>query len=216
MEVKIIGLTQYIDENREIGEPEELIERAARVCYRSDTRPGKRDAFLRARIRDGHTSILEHASVTFEISGISRACSHQIVRHRIASYSQESQRYVDMSDPEFSVPPSIAENDKAMQIWNKHMTSISDVYEKLRKLGVKKEDARFVLPNASQTKIVCTMNYRSLLNFFSLRLSPHAQWEIRRVAWRMLNLIAPLSPVVFGDALYHYVELYPDLLDMDV
>lgn len=114
MHVEIIGITGF-----QIGEggPEALLEHAGRACYRSESRgrPGK---FLQARIREGHESIIEHASVTFEISGISRACSHQLVRHRLASYSQESQRYVDMTAPEFVMPPSVAENPQARAVWD--------------------------------------------------------------------------------------------------
>ena len=105
MEVELIAVTKYL---RGDGTAEELVEHAGRVCYRSAGKgePGK---FIQRRIREGHESIIEHASLTFEISGISRACSHQLVRHRIASYSQESQRFVDLSDPEFVVPPSMAD-----------------------------------------------------------------------------------------------------------
>ena len=106
MQVDLIAITNFLSGN---GTPEELIEHAGRVCYRSQTR-GNTAAFLRARLRDGHESIIEHASATFEVSGISRACPHQLVRHRLASYSQESQRYVDMSNPELITPPTIAKN----------------------------------------------------------------------------------------------------------
>ena len=99
MQVDLIAITHFLSGN---GTPEELIEHAGRVCYRSQSR-GNPAAFLRARLRDGHESIIEHASATFEVSGISRACSHQLVRHRLASYSQESQRYVDMSNPELVI-----------------------------------------------------------------------------------------------------------------
>ena len=96
MNVELIAITQYLRGN---GTPEELLEHAGRVCYRSKAR-GNPAKFLRARIREGHESLIEHAAATFEISGISRAASHQLVRHRLASYSQESQRYVSMSDPD--------------------------------------------------------------------------------------------------------------------
>ena len=109
MKVELIAVTQYL---RGDGTPEELIEHAGRVCYRSQSR-GDPATFLRARLRDGHESIIEHAGATFEISGISRACSHQLVRHRLASYSQESQRYVDMSDPALVLPDAIADDARA-------------------------------------------------------------------------------------------------------
>ena len=114
MKVELIAITRYLQGD---GTPEELLEHAGRVCYRTESR-GEPGRFLRARVREGHESIVEHASATFEISGISRACSHQLVRHRIASYSQESQRYVDMSDPEWVLPTSIAENPEARVVWD--------------------------------------------------------------------------------------------------
>lgn len=195
MHVNIIGLTNYVEGD---GSSELLLEHAGRSCYRSAARedPGK---FLRARISEGHESIIEHASVTFEISGISRACSHQLVRHRIASYSQESQRYVDMSAPEFVVPPSVAESPQALAIWNECMDQVADAYHRLRELRVRKEDARFVLPNATATRIIVTMNFRSLRHFFSVRCDRAAQWEIRALALEMLRQVHALAPSIFDD-----------------
>ncbi|MEJ2207589.1 MAG: FAD-dependent thymidylate synthase [Anaerolineae bacterium] len=165
MHVEIIGLSHFEQGD---GSPEALLEQAGRACYRSEGqgRPGR---FLRARIGEGHESIIEHASVTFDITGISRACSHQLVRHRIASYSQESQRYVDMSAPEFVTPPSIAENPEARAIWDEFLAGVGETYRRLRALGVRKEDARFVLPNAATTRIIVTMNFRSLRHLFEVR-----------------------------------------------
>jgi thymidylate synthase (FAD) len=117
--------------------------------------------------------------VTFDIRGISRACSHQLVRHRLASYSQESQRYVDMSAPQFIVPPSVAENPRVMAIWQRTMGQVAEAYHGLRELGVRKEDARFLLPNATATRIIVTMNLRELRHLFSVRCEKAAQWEIR-------------------------------------
>ena len=195
MQVELIGITQYLRGN---GTPEELLERAGRVCYRTGTRddPGR---FLRARVREGHESIIEHASATFEISGVSRACTHQLVRHRIASYSQESQRYVEMSDPEWALPAALADNAEAQVIWDRFASEVKTAYRALRELGVRKEDARFVLPNAAATRIIVTMNFRELRTVFRLRISPHAQWEIRDVCVRMLELVYPLAPSVFGE-----------------
>jgi thymidylate synthase (FAD) len=197
MNVELIAVTQYLHGT---GDTEALLEHAGRVCYRSESRgePGK---FLRARIREGHESLIEHASATFEISGISRACSHQLVRHRLASYSQESQRYVAMDHPAFVVPDAIAANPQALAVWERFAAQVTTTYRQLRDLGVPKEDARFVLPNATATRIVTTMNFRELLHFFSLRITPEAQWEIRRVALRMLMLLVPHAPTVFGDRL---------------
>jgi thymidylate synthase (FAD) len=137
MKVELIAITQPVGE----GTSEVLLEHAGRVCYRSrgQSQPGR---FLQNLVREGHESIIEHASATFEISGVSRACSHQLVRHRLASYSQESQRYVDMSRPEFVVPPGVAENPAARAIWDRFMADVAETYRQLRSHGVRKEDAR--------------------------------------------------------------------------
>jgi thymidylate synthase (FAD) len=195
MQVEVIAFTRYLGEE---GEPEALVEHAGRACYRSEPK-GDRGRFLRARMREGHESIIEHASVTFDISGISRACSHQLVRHRIASYSQESQRYVDMVNPHFVVPPSVAELPEAMAVWRQFMGEVTAAYRRLRELGVRKEDARFVLPNATATRIVVTMNFRALRHFFSVRCDKAAQWEIRALALEMLHQVHALAPAVFDD-----------------
>jgi thymidylate synthase (FAD) len=202
MRVEIIGITNFAQSD---GRPEALLEYAGRACYRSEPKgtPGK---FLEARIREGHESIVEHAAVTFEIDGISRACSHQLVRHRIASYSQESQRYVDMSAPEFVVPPSVAENPEAMAVWEEFMGQVADTYHRLRALGARKEDARFVLPNATATRIIVTMNFRSLRHFFSVRCDRAAQWEIRLLALEMLRQVYLLAPSVFGDLHHRFLS----------
>jgi thymidylate synthase (FAD) len=204
MQVEIIGITDYDSRS---GGPEALLEHAGRACYRSESRgePGK---FLESRIREGHESIIEHASVTFEISGISRACSHQLVRHRIASYSQESQRYVDMSEPEFVVPPSVASNPEAEEVWREFEQEVVDVYRRLRTLGIRKEDARFVLPNAAATLIIVTMNFRALRHLFSVRCDPSAQWEIRLLCLEMLRQVHALAPAVFGD---HYERYFGEI-----
>ena len=179
--------------------PEELIETAGRTCYRS--KGVGSDTFIRNRIKEGHESIIEHASITFKIDGISRACSHQLVRHRIASYSQESQRYVDMSEPEFVVPPSILESDDdfALSLWQATLDYMTDVYQRLREKGIRKEDARYLLPNATKTTIIVTMNFRALRNFFEVRCDKAAQWEIRELAMQMLDISYTLAPAVFGD-----------------
>jgi len=199
--VEIIGVTSYPQHD---DGTEALLEHAGRACYRSESkgRPGK---FLQARIREGHESLIEHASVTFDISGISRACSHQLVRHRIASYSQESQRYVDMSNPEFVVPPSVDRDPEAQAIWDEFIAQVADTYHRLRELGVRKEDARFVLPNATATRIIVTMNFRSLRHLFSVRCDKAAQWEIRELALEMLRQVHEIAPSVFGDLYERYL-----------
>lgn len=196
MHVELIAITHYLHGN---GTPEELIEHAGRVCYRSEAQ-GDTGAFIQRRLREGHESIIEHASATFEISGVSRACSHQLVRHRLASYSQESQRYVDMSDAEFVVPDSIATDQEAQAVWDEFMARARNAYHALRQRGIRKEDCRFLLPNATATRIVMTMNFRELRHFIKLRgLNPAAQWEIRELANRILDLAYEQAPSVFQD-----------------
>jgi thymidylate synthase (FAD) len=205
MNVELIAITRYLGGD---GKPEELLEHAGRICYRSQGHgePGK---FIRARVREGHESIIEHASATFEISGISRACSHQLVRHRLASYSQESQRYVDMAEPEWALPPDVADDPDAMALWMDFARTVKDAYQALRGLGIRKEDARFVLPNAAATRILVTMNFRELLHFFRIRIARAAQWEIRDVGVHMLELIYPYAPSVFGDLRETLMERHP-------
>jgi thymidylate synthase (FAD) len=206
MQVELIALTHYL---RGEGSPEALIEHAGRVCYRSQGR-GDPAAFIRARLDEGHESIIEHASATFEVAGISRACSHQLVRHRLASYSQESQRYVDMSDPDVVMPEAINGDPEAQALWQDFMEHVVTTYQALRKRGIRKEDARFVLPNAAATRIIVTMNFRELLHFFRLRITPEAQWEIRRMALEMLRRLAPHAPAVFGDLLTQIRADHPE------
>jgi thymidylate synthase (FAD) len=195
MQVELIAITRYLKGD---GTPEGLLEYAGRVCYRSEGK-GNPGRFLRARIREGHESLIEHASATFEISGLSRAASHQLVRHRLASFSQESQRYVEWSNPEWVLPPAVEDNPEAQAVWEKLSSEVQSAYQALRKLKVRKEDARFVLPNAAATRIVMTMNFRNLLHLFRLRISREAQWEIRELCVRMLELVTPHAPNVFGD-----------------
>jgi len=195
MEVKVIAFSSV---------PEYTIEHAGRVCYRSEFQsPG----FIQARIRDGHESIIEHASISFEVSGISRACSHQLVRHRIGcSFSQESQRYVDGRDFTFVTPSSIRDNVEAHAMYVAHMDYVRSIYKQLRDMGVRKEDARFVLPNATETRIVVTMNFRALRHFFEVRCDRAAQWEIRELALKMLRLSNEIAPAVFGDLAEEYLN----------
>jgi thymidylate synthase (FAD) len=208
MQVDLIAITRYLEGD---GSTESLVEHAGRVCYRSESR-GNPAGFLRARLREGHESIIEHAGATFEISGISRACSHQLVRHRLASYSQESQRYVDMADPEIVVPDAVSESPEAQALWDDFMEQVKATYAGLRDLGVRKEDARFVLPNATATRIVVTMNFRELLHFFRLRITPEAQWEIRQMSLKMLELLVPHAPTIFGDLMREIQETHPEFL----
>jgi len=185
--------------------PERLIEFAGRICYRSTNKMGRNPHFIEARIREGHESIVEHASFTFLIEGISRACSHQLVRHRLASYSQESQRYCEPgADNGLVMPPAVRADPEAQAIWQRAVDGLIDAYQALRQRSIRKEDARFLLPNAAATRIVVTMNARELRHFFSVRLDPSAQWEIQAVAREMLRLVYPLAPSVFGDLYERY------------
>lgn len=139
-------------------------------------------------LRMGHTSVFEHVSVTFHIEGISRNCSHQLVRHRLASFTQESQRYhkLDVSDDDWYVtPPEIAGDENANAFYCDEMRRAANAYTALLGNGYKAEDARFVLPTATKTTIVVTMNLRELASFWGLRSDKHAQWEIRELAYEM-------------------------------
>lgn len=196
MRVKLIAYTP---------DPERAVALAARMCYSNrgidsleegmDPKEARRMVEMLTSI--GHFSPTEHASFTFAIEGISRACSHQLVRHRIASYSQKSQRYVNEAGFEYIVPPSIAENPEALKIFTEQMDSIKETYKKLSEL-VPREDARFVLPNAAETKLIATFNARSLENFFRQRLCLRAQWEIRELAEKMLEEVRKVAPNLFA------------------
>jgi thymidylate synthase (FAD) len=156
----------------------------------------------------GHVSVLEHASFTFSIEGISRAMTHQLVRHRVASYTQQSQRYVTYDTLEKYVKPtSIENNAEAKRIFDETLEKVSETYRKLLKLGIPKEDARFILPNAAKTNIIVTMNARELRHFFNLRCCIRAQWEIREVAMEILAHVKKVAPALFENAGPSCVEL---------
>lgn len=192
--IRLLAITKSLYDD---GTPEALIEYAGRVCYCSEVNSDTRERFIRRRIEQGHESILEHCSATVEISGISRACSHQLVRHRLASYSQESQRYVDMSGCYLVVPQSVSENSDAMRAWNNAASAIDAAYTTMVDLGIRREDARFILPNASQTRLVMTANFREWLHIFRLRITPEAQWEIREVCTQIRDVLREYAPAVF-------------------
>lgn len=147
----------------------------------------------------GHVSVIEHASFTFSVEGVSRSMTHQLVRHRVASYTQQSQRYVSYDAlEEYVTPPSIAQNVEAKRAYDEVLSKVSQTYRRLLELGMSKEDARFVLPNAAKTNIVVTMNARELRHFFNLRCCTRAQWEIREVATEMLRQARQVAPALFG------------------
>lgn len=210
-------------------EPEKLAATAAKLCYSSsgisELRDGltakKTESFIDMLVSIGHESVMEHVSFTFGIEGISRACSHQLVRHRIASYSQKSQRYVSEKGFEFITPPAVEEVPEAKAEFDRMIAEITESYGRIADLLTKNqkeklvaegmdektalskarklanEDARFLLPNACETKLVVTMNVRSLFNFFRHRCCNRAQWEIRAVANEMLRLCLGVAPNIF-------------------
>lgn len=147
----------------------------------------------------GHHSVIEHASFTFSVEGVSRALTHQLVRHRIASFSQQSQRYVSIKEPTYVTPPTIAADEELLRKYDDMMMNIWDIYSKFQET-VPAEDARYMLPNGCTTNITITMNARELLHFFSLRCCNRAQWEIREMAERMMELCKKASPTIFKDA----------------
>ena len=190
-------------------DPERAIAAAARLCYAPVGAAELLEAMsdeavrkvLKTIITSGHTSALEHASYTFAVDGVSRALTHQLVRHRLASYNQQSQRYVTYADePAFVVPPAVAVDPELKARYDAATRAAFDAYRGLLDAGVAAEDARYLLPNAMETKIVITMNVRELLHFFELRCCKRAQWEIRELALVMLALAEPTAPYVFMDA----------------
>jgi thymidylate synthase (FAD) len=193
-DVKLIAITPSA---------EKLIEEAGRTCYLSLDRitDESEKNFIRNSIKRGHLSIIEHASATFRIKGASRAFTHQLVRHRVASFSQQSQRYVNESDFNYIIPPGIAENGEAGKLFRDFIETSKNTYAALITKGIKKEDARFVLPNALESEIVFSANFREFRFIFSLRLQKNAQWEFRRVCIDMLKILREHAPSVFGDFL---------------
>lgn len=164
--------------------------------YLLDTDPSKQAAVVRRAVGMGHTSVLEHASFTFDISGVSRSLSHQLVRFRIASFSQLSQRYV--TGPfGYVTPPSIENDNGFHELYIDLMERIEQVYQTGIDKGIPAEDARFVLPNATETALIATVNARELHHWFNLRCCTHAQWEIRDMANKILDLVKKREPVLF-------------------
>ena len=195
-------------------EPEKTCALAARTCYsameydelQALVEEKDQEAFLKRIVASGHLSVLEHASFTFGISGVSRSLLAQLTRHRIASFSVQSQRYVSLEKGfGYVIPPRIkALGEDAEAEYRRQMNQMHQWYigwqEKLGKGEGSNEDARFVLPNACETHITVTMNARELLHFFSLRCCNRAQWEIRALAREMLRLCKQVAPVIFENA----------------
>lgn len=201
MEVRLLEVTPNA---------KELIYATCRQCYYDgwvgssypmDASEKAKDALIKSVVASGHHSVIEHVYFSFAIDGVSRALTHQLVRHRIASYSQQSQRYVS-NDGEFDInnyviPPSIKKNDIALEEFINTLRQIQYQYNQLKGFGIPSEDVRFLLPNAVKTRIVVTMNCSSLLHFFGVRCCDAAQWEIRKLANAMLVICKEKLPVVF-------------------
>ena len=199
MKVKLLDYTP---------EPERVVAMAARLCYSpvgaEELSERLSDEQVRAMVEKmvalGHASTIEHVSFTFGIEGVSRVLTHQLVRHRIASYDQQSQRYVAEHDFEYITPHTIEEKPEAREKFDALMQRIREAYDELVEMGVPKEDAHYVLANATETKILVTMNARSLLHFFNLRCCNRAQWEIREMAYKMLAEVQKVAPTLFKNA----------------
>lgn len=190
-------------------DPERAVATAARLCYAPigaaelmETMQGDRiRSVLSTIMKSGHYSTLEHATYTFAVDGVSRALTHQLVRHRIASFNQQSQRYVKFSDaPSVIVPETVDADPDLRAAFDAAVDGAYQAYRTLIDAGVPAEDARYLLPNACETKIAITMNIRELLHFFELRCCRRAQWEIQDMAHRMLELVMPTAPYIFMDA----------------
>jgi thymidylate synthase (FAD) len=180
---------------------EKVIETAGRTSYQSFERQSETSykTFIKMLIRNKHESVLEHASASFKISGISRALTHQLVRHRLCSFTQQSQRYVNEDNFNYIEPDDIKNNPNAHEIYIELMEQIRNRYSQLRKLGIKKEDARFILPNSTESEIIMTANFRELRHVLTLRGEKAAQWEIRRLAIEILELLKKEVPDIFQD-----------------
>lgn len=192
-----------------ISKPDDMLRTiytACRTCYSADSPNDinncdnakddeKALSLIRRVISSGHFSTIEHVQVSFAISGISRACSHQLVRHRHMSFSQKSQRYVkEKSQFDYVVPPTIAKNPELEKEFDDFMAKISDFYLHLTENGIPAEDARFVLPNATATSMVASLNLRELIHLANLRLCSRAQTEIRVMVKMMCDELIKSEP----------------------
>ncbi|MCE7745614.1 MAG: FAD-dependent thymidylate synthase [Candidatus Heimdallarchaeota archaeon] len=184
---------------------EKLAEIAIKMCRgkkRVSLSESVNEDLIRRVVDSGHESVAEHVNFTFRITGLSRVTSHQFVRHRIASYSQESQRYSDpleVKDKYWAViPDSIQENPEAKKLAIDFLEESIRVRKKMDELGIMLEDSRYFLPNATKTAMIVTMNARTLWNFFNFRICSRAQWEIRRLAKLMYYLVNDVAPALFS------------------
>ncbi len=183
---------------------EDVIEKACRTCYLSFHRynpPSSTEELIKKVIRKGHHSVLEHALATFRIKGGSRVFTHEMVRHRLMSPSQESQRYVEYGKTkefEFVLPPTV-EKTNLKDRFKTVALELKELYEEMVKAGVPKEDARYILPNATVSEIVVSANFRELRHIFQVRCAPRAHWEIREICLEMLKIMKKEAPIVFWD-----------------
>ena len=187
--------------------PELVIANAARTCYDSKEKDLESSRkMIKAIVKSGHESCVEHATATFRLSDVSRVLTHELVRHRLLSFSQRSQRYVKENEPSYVIPDALVDDNTTNQkmllardTFEKAMHSAWDAYSLLLSYGLKPEDARFVLPNACTTEIVVSGNFREYRNFLKLRLSPRALWEIRKAAHIILDKLYEIAPSCFED-----------------
>lgn len=187
------------------SDPVAVVAASAKLCYSDSSAEtlftGLDDAniakFLDKLRSSGHMSPFEHASFTFAVDGLSRVASHQLVRHRMASFSQQSQRYVTMELPRVVIPPKVEKNPSAAALFREQVEASHRAYERMVSLGVPREDARFILPHGWETSLVMTMNARELHHFFSLRLCKRAQWEIREMGRLILAEVLEVAEALF-------------------
>ncbi len=195
MQVELMSITP---------DAEDVIEKACRTCYLSFHRydpPKSTEELIKKVIRKGHHSVLEHATATFRIKGGSRVFTHEMVRHRLMSPSQESQRYVEYGktkEYEFVIPPTI-KNTKFEDRFNKLAQETYSLYQEMVKADIPKEDSRYILPNATTSEIVISANFRELRHIFEVRCAERAHWEIREICLEMLKIMKKQAPIVFWD-----------------
>ena len=201
MKLKLINYTK---------DPEKIVAQSARLCHSAlsikDIQEQLTDEsvirLVKKVMKLGHYSVLEHANFTFAIEEISRVTSHQLVRHRLASFSQQSQRYVKINKENFTyiIPKSIRQDKKLAKIYIDTIKKLDNIYQLLLDYNIEAEDARYILPQAVSTKIIITANARELLHIFKLRCCNRAQWEIREVALDMLKEVKGVAPTIFENA----------------
>lgn len=176
------------------NDPILAIEEAASNCY--DSEPSSDGKILNHCVKSGHTSVTEFCTFTFHIEGVSRALLAQLTRHRHAGYAVRSQRYCSEDGFKYITPPSVKKDPALKEYYDEMMATIQHFYYQLQSQGIPNEDARFVLPNACETKLEVTMNLRALMNFMNERLCTCAQWEIRQLAQEMKRLIVEQVPLL--------------------